>query len=222
MHVETNDPYAAAQDHDFVELQRARALIDTLRRIASGEAIALVGMALAIILLASHYQHDVFVYRDDAHGLTYQGQAEQTLTPSQSAIEQQLGYFIKAVRNVPGIDYRQADQNITLALQMTIDAPPQRAHQDMLAYLSDHANNPKLLGYAGEIRTVIDPVIVSPVSAQSWTISWVEESRRVGQKATRTFHQGTVMIAPPTISTDPKIASINSAGVEVMQYDLHI
>lgn len=184
--------------------------------------IAIAGLIVICVILATRYQHDVLVYRETTHGLTYQNEAMQTRTPSQLAIEAQLGAFVKAVRNIPGLDYALVDQNVLLALQMTADVAPQHAHQDMLAYFSNQANNPKLLGKNGEIRTVTDPVIVSPVSAQTWTVSWAEELVQPGKRLTKTFHQGTVMIADPLIPTDPQIAAINPAGVAVIQYDLHL
>jgi len=218
----SSDLYEAAQLHELGETQRAYKSADSWRRLASGLMIAVVGLILLCVVLASRYQHDVLVYRETAHGLSYQNEALQTRTPSQLAVEAQLVAFVKAIRNVPGVDYALVDQNVLLALQMTADAAPAHAHQDMIAYFSDAANNPKLLGKDGEIRTVLDPVIASPISAQTWTISWAEETTKPGHKAARVFHQGTLTIAPPMIPTDPQIASVNPAGVEVVQFDLHV
>lgn len=179
-------------------------------------------MSAACIVLASKNQHDVLVYRDGSRGLSYQGQALQAPPPSQVAIQAQLGAYVKAVRNVPGVDYPLVDQNVTLALEMTVDSAPTHAHQDIVAYFTDKANNPKLLGAAGEVRTVLDPVIVSPISQQTYTISWAEETKLPSQKPVRVFHQGTATIQPATIPTDPQIAAINPAGVQIVQSELHI
>lgn len=216
------DPYAEAQISDLGELQRAYRNADSWRRIASAAILAVLSLIVVCALLASHYQRDVLVYRESTHGLSYEDEAIQTRTPSQLAVEAQLTAFVKAIRNVPGIDYALVDQNVLLALQMTADVAPEHAHQDMVAYFLDVAHNPKLLGKDGMIRTVLDPVIASPVSSQTWTISWAEEMREPGQKPKRSFHQGTVTIAESMIPTDPQVAAINPAGVEVVQYDLHL
>jgi type IV secretory pathway TrbF-like protein len=218
----SNDLYEAAQLGDLGETQRAYRSADSWRRIASAEMIAIVGLILVCIVLATRYQHDVLVYRETSHGLSYQDEALQTRTPSQLAIEAQLGAFIKAVRNVPGIDYALVDQNVGLALQMTVDAQPAHAHSDMVSYFSDRANNPKLLGKDGEIRTVIDPIIASPISASTWTITWAEETSRQTQRPARVLRQGTVTIAQPVIPSDPQMAAIDPAGVEIVQFDLHL
>jgi type IV secretory pathway TrbF-like protein len=216
------DAYAAAQIADFGELQRAYKNGDSWRRIASVSLFAVLSLIVVCAVLASRYQRDVLVYREGTHGLSYDDEAIQTRTPSQLAVEAQLTAFVKAVRNVPGIDYALVDQNVLLALQMTADVPPEHAHQDMVAYFIDEEHNPKLLGKDGMVRTVLDPVIASPVSPQTWTISWAEEVRESEQKPKRTFHQGTVTIAEPMIPTDPQVAAIDPAGVEVVQYDLHL
>jgi type IV secretory pathway TrbF-like protein len=218
----SDDPYAAEQLADLGELQRAYRNADSWRRIASVALFAVLSLIFICALLASRYQHDVLVYREGTHGLSYENEAIQTRTPSQLAVEAQLAAFVKAIRNVPGIDYALVDQNVLLALQMTADVAPEHAHQDMVAYFLDAAHNPKSLGKDGMIRTVLDPVIASPISHQTWTISWAEEERESGQKFKRSFHQGTVMIAEPMIPTDPQVAAIDPAGVEVVQYDLHL
>jgi type IV secretory pathway TrbF-like protein len=218
----SDDPYAAAQLADLGELQRAYRNADSWRRIASAAILAVLSLVFVCASLASRYQRDVLVYRESMHGLSYEDEAIQTRTPSQLAVEAQLTAFVKAIRDVPGIDYALVDQNVLLALQMTADVAPEHAHQDMVAYFLDVAHNPKLLGKDGIIRTVLDPVIASPVSSQTWTISWAEEARESGQKPKRSFHQGTVTIAEPTIPTDPQVAAIDPAGVEVVQYDLHL
>jgi type IV secretory pathway TrbF-like protein len=216
------DPYAAAQIADLGELRRAYRNADSWRRIACAAIISVLSLIFVCALLASRYQRDVLVYRESTHGLSYQDEAIQTRTPSQVAIEAQLTAFVKAIRNVPGIDYALVDQNVLLALQMTVDVAPEHAHQDMVSYFLDATHNPKLLGKDGMIRTVLDPVIASPVSSRTWTISWAEEVRESGQKPKRSFHQGTVTISDPMIPTDPQIAAIDPAGVEVVQYDLHL
>ena len=216
------DPYVAVQIADLGELQRAYQNADSWRRIASVALFCVLSLIVVCVVLASRYQRDVLVYRESSHGLSYENEAIQTRTPSQIAVEAQLTAFVKAIRNVPGIDYALVDQNVLLALQMTADVAPEHAHQDMVAYFLDAAHNPKLLGRDGMVRTVLNPVIASPVSRQTWTISWAEEVRESGQKPKRTFHQGTVTIAEPMIPTDPQVAAIDPAGVEVVQYDLHL
>lgn len=216
------DPYVATQLADFGDLQRAYRNADSWRRIASVALFAVLSLIFVCALLASRYQRDVLVYREGTYGLSYENEALQTRTPSQLAIEAQLAAFVKAIRNVPGIDYALVDQNVLLALQMTADLTPEHAHQDMVAYFLDASHNPKLLGKNGMVRTVLDPVIASPISHQTWTMSWAEEVRDPGQKTKRIFHQGTVMIAEPMIPTDPQVAAIDPAGVEVVQYDLHL
>ena len=216
------DAHVADQTLALSETQKAQGVADSWRRVASGAILAIIGLVLAIVILATRYQHDVFVYQNGSHGLTFEGQAAQVVTPSQGAIEAQIGAFVKAYRNVPGLDYALDDQNVLLALQMTVDVAPQHAHQDTVAHFTDKANNPKLLGQSGTIRTVLDPVIVSPISEQTYTVSWAEEVTTVGHASRRDFHQGTVMIAPPVIPTDAAIAATNPAGVAIIQKDLHL
>jgi len=217
-----SDAYEAAQLDDLSETEKAEKRADSWRRVASGAMLAILGLIVVCVILSSKYQHDVLVYRETSHGLSYQDEAQQIRTPSQLAIEAQLGSFVKAIRNVPGVDYALVDQNVALALEMTVDVQPAHAHTDMIAYFTDKANNPKLLGAAGEVRTVLDPVIASPISANTWTLSWAEQVSKPGEKPSRSFHQGTLTIAPPTIATDPQLAAINPAGVEVVQADLHL
>lgn len=217
-----SDPYEAAQLEDLSAIDRARRDADSWRRVASAALLVSCGLVLACIVLASKSQHDVLVYRETSRGLSYQNEALQMRTPSQLAIEAQLASFIKAVRNVPGVDYALDDQNVGLALQMTVDASPAHANQDIRAYFLNDGNNPKKLGMAGEVRTVLEPVIASPISAQTWTVSWAEETTLAGRKPTRAFHQGTLTIAPPSIPTDPQVAVINPAGVAIEQFDLHL
>ncbi|GAC1313797.1 MAG: hypothetical protein NVSMB21_25060 [Vulcanimicrobiaceae bacterium] len=214
-----------ASDHQAAALdatEKAQNAADAWRRIASGAILVALGTIVALIVLSSRFQHDVFVYRDGAKGLTYQGQAIPAVTPSQAAIEAQIGAFVKAYRNVPGIDYALVDQNVLLALQMTADVAPAHAHQDAVAYFTAKANNPKLLGAAGMVRTVLDPVIASPISAQTYTVSWAEETTTTGHAPRRVFHQGTLTIAPPIVPTDAQTAATNPAGVVVIQTDLHL
>jgi type IV secretory pathway TrbF-like protein len=153
----STDSYAAAQIADLGELQRAYRNADSWRRIASVALFSVLSLIFVCALLASRYQRDVLVYREGTHGLSYENEAIQSRTPSQLAVEAQLAAFVKAIRNVPGIDYALVDQNVLLALQMTADIPPEHAHQDMVAYFLDAAHNPKLLGKDGMIRTVLDP-----------------------------------------------------------------
>jgi len=216
------DPYEKAQLADLEDLEKSERDADSWRRVASVEAIAVVGMVGLCLLLGSHSQHDVLVYREGVTGLSYQNEAIQTRTPSQLAVEAQLVSFVKAVRSVPGIAYALVDQNVELALQMTADSAPAHAHQDMIAYFTDPTDNPKTLGKNGEVRTVLDPVIASPVNPHSWVVIWGEEDRLQGQRPHRSMHQGTITIADPVIPTDPQVASIDPAGVEVIQYDLHL
>ena len=215
------DPYAAAQFDGLSDSERAWGVARSFRRLSSGLAISLIIALIAIIVLASKYQHDVLVFRETPRGLSYAGEPQQVLAPDQLAIEQQLGAWIKAVRNVPGLDYALVDQDVALALLMTADVSPAHAHTDILSYFRDPANNPKLLGKT-ETRTVLDPVIASPISGtQSWTLTWIEETTKSGVKS-RKFREGTVMIAPPSIPTDRQTAALDAAGVVVIQDDLHI
>ena len=180
-------------------------------------------MTLAIVLLTTRSQHDVLVYRENSHGqLSYQDEAVQRRTPSQLAVEAQLGAYIKAIRDVPGLDLALVDRNVTLALSMTADVQPARAHQELLSYFTDPTNNPKLIAHDGTVRTVLDPVIVSPISHLTYTVSWGEEVRKSSAKPRRDFHQGTVTIAEPVIATDPQVAAVNPAGVVVVEQALHL
>ncbi|GAC1501970.1 MAG: hypothetical protein NVS1B2_27260 [Vulcanimicrobiaceae bacterium] len=218
----TADPHERDQTLALGATEAAAKAADAWRRVASGAILGLVLATLAIVVLAGRYQHDVFVFRDTGKGLVYQGPAAQAVTPSQAAIEAQLGLFIKALRNVPGADYALVDQNVALARQMTVDLAPAHAHTDTIAYFTDKANNPKLLGATGFLRTVIDPVSAIPVSALTYELTWVEETAVPGHPSRRTVHQGVVTISPPAISTDPATVATNPAGVAIVQKELHL
>lgn len=216
-------PYEAAQLHDLGETQRAYRSADSWRRLASVLALSFVALSFAIVVLASKYQHDVLIFKENSHGvLSYQDEAVQRRTPSQLAIGAQLGAWIKALRDVPGLDFALVDRNVTLALSMTADVQPAHAHQELLAYFTDPTHNPKLIAKDGTVRTVLDPVIVSPISGLTYTVSWAEETTKPTAKAVRAFHQGTVTIADPVLPTDPQIAVLNPAGVIVVEQALHL
>lgn len=215
--------YAEAQAADLGEAERAYRSADSWRRVASIEGLALIAMTLALVLLTTRSQHDVLVFKENSHGqLSYQDEAVQRRSPSQLAVEAQLGAYIKAIRDVPGLDLALVDRNVMLALSMTADVQPARAHGDLLAYFTDPANNPKLIAHDGTVRTVLDPVIVSPISNLTYTVSWGEETRKPSGKPTRVFHQGTVTIADPVLPTDPQVAALNPAGVIVVEQALHL
>ncbi|MGH7709509.1 MAG: VirB8/TrbF family protein [Vulcanimicrobiaceae bacterium] len=219
-----SDPYVGAQVEALADTERAWAVARSFRRLASGLALAVLIALVSNVVLASKYQHDVLVFRETNHGLSYAGEAQQSLAPDELAIEQQLGAFVRALRDVPGLDYALVDRDVSLALLMTADVTPYHAHQDVMTYFRDPANNPKLLGKM-ETRAVLDPVIASPITGtRTWTVSWVEETvSRQGQgKKSRKLYQGTVTIAPPSIPTDRQTASLDAAGVVVVQYDLHL
>jgi type IV secretory pathway TrbF-like protein len=217
------NPYSEAQAADLGEAERAYRSADSWRRVASIEGLALIAMTLALVLLTTRSQHDVFVFKENSHGqLSYQDEAVQRRSPSQLAVEAQLGAYIKAIRDVPGLDLALVDRNVTLALSMTADVQPARAHQDLLAYFTDPTNNPKLISRDGTVRAVLDPVIVSPISNLTYTVSWGEETRKPSGKPSREFHQGTVTIADPVLPTDPQVAAINPAGVIVVEQALHL
>lgn len=218
------EAYAAAQRAGIVAEDRTEREKESWRRVATIEALALALLLVAVVVLAFKQQHDVLVYHEtNQTGLSYSGEAQQSLTPDNLAIEGQLGAFVKAVRDIPGMDFALVDRNVALALLMTADTSPAHAHTDMLNYFRDDANNPKKLWNEQQLtRTVLDPVIASPIgNTRSWNLTWAEETNAHGVK-TRKLYAGTVTIAEPRIPTDRQKAELDPAGVVIVQYELHI
>lgn len=179
-------------------------------------------LTVVVIVLAFKNQHDVLVFRDTKSGLAYAGEPQQSLTPDEAEIEGQLASWLKACRDVPGIDYALVDRNYNLCTGMMADVPPVNAYTRMVSFLNEDTNNPKKVG-KDTIRTVLDPVIASPIpGTRTWTLVWVEETEKNGVKQPRKWQQGTVTIADPRITTDRTKAAEGLTGVTVIQANLHV
>jgi type IV secretory pathway TrbF-like protein len=218
------DAYAAAQFRDVDESQRDRKAATSWRRLASGLVLGYVVLGGALWSLATRPPTAAVVYRETSRGLSYEGEAQQNLAPDELAIEAQLGAYVKAYRDVPGPDYALINRDVDLVLQTTADDPQAHVHAraDALAYFNAAETNPKILGN-DETRTVLDPVIASPIpTTNTWMLTWAEETDKNGVKS-RKLYSGSVTIAPnPHIPTDRQKAALNPAGILIIVSALHV
>ena len=216
------DPNEAAQRADYTETSRKRVEAVAWRRAFSGSAIVNILQAVGIITLASHYMHDVFVYRETpGQGISYVGQAAQELTPSNNSIAHALGEFVACRRNVPGDD-AAVDSCVNMLEIMTADVAPFHAHSDLLADYGKEENNPKFERkfFTRAVRRFDTDEIHTP-GTNTWQIQWIEDTTKDG-KTTPSIHNGEITIAPnPRLPTDQQAVNADPTGVQVVQYDLH-
>jgi type IV secretory pathway TrbF-like protein len=211
----------AAQRADYSERSRKRIEAVSWRRAFAGVSLLAVLLAISNIVLANKYQHDVFVFRETAQGISFAGQAAQELTPSNNAIASALGQFVACRRGVPGDD-AQVDQCVTQLEVMTADVPPYHAHSDLINDLSKEENNPKFerKTFTRSVRRLDTDEIHTP-GTNTWQIQWIEDLTKDG-KTTASLHNGEITIAPnPRLPTDQQALNADPAGVVVVQYDLH-
>jgi type IV secretory pathway TrbF-like protein len=210
----------AAQKADYTEKERKRIEAVSWRRFASAGMIANIILAIAVVVLAQKYQHDVVVFRETPHGFSYAGQASEELTPSNFAIASQLGEFVRAYRDVPGDDL-QVNRNVERLLIMTADSPPYHALSDMRAHFQQEENNPKVLrkDFTRTVRLNVDAL--HDPGTNTWRMTWIEDMTKNGN-VTTSIHEGALTIAPqPRLPTDQQVASADPAGIVVVQDELH-
>jgi type IV secretory pathway TrbF-like protein len=210
----------AAQKADYTEKERKRIEAVSWRRFASAGTIANIILGIAVVVLAQRYQHDVFVFRETARGLSYAGQASEELTPSHFAIASQLGEYVRAYRDVPGDDL-QVNRNVERLLIMTADAPPYHALSDLRAYFVKEENNPKILrkSFTRTVRLNVDAL--HDPGTNTWRMTWIEDTTKNGN-VTASLHEGALTIAPePRLPTDQQAVNADPAGIVVVHDELH-
>jgi len=209
-----------AQRAEYAENGRKAIDAATWRKFASAAMVlaflALVGDAI----LANKYTHDVFVFERTPHGLVYNGQAAEELTSQNFDIASQLGYWVRAKRDVPGDDL-MVDRNVELLEATTADVGQDHALSDLKSELS--ANNPKI--ERKDYTRSVDPNVdaLHQPGTNTWNLSWIEYvTTKNGVQQTPTLHHGYVVILPdPRLPTDNEHVNLNPAGVTVVHYELH-
>jgi type IV secretory pathway TrbF-like protein len=214
------NPDEAAQRAGYAENSRKAIDAATWRRVASG-AIVLAFLALvAVAILANKYTHDVFVFERTPHGLVYNGQASEELTPSNFDIASQLGYWVRAKRDVPGDDL-MVDRNVELLEATTADYGQDHALSDLKSELS--ANNPKI--ERKDYTRTVDPNVdaLHQPGTNTWLLTWIEYvTKKNGTQEPPSLHHGEVVILPDArIPTDNEHVDLDPAGVTVVRYELH-
>jgi type IV secretory pathway TrbF-like protein len=210
----------AAQRADYAENGRKAIDAATWRRFASAAMVLAFLALVAVVILANRYTHDVFVFERTPHGLVHNGEAAEELTPTNFDIASQLGYWVRAKRDVPGDDL-MVDRNVELLEATTADAGSDHALSDLKSELS--ANNPKI--ERRDYTRTVDPNVdaLHQPGTNTWNLSWIEYlTPRNGGQPKLSLHHGYVVILPdPRLPTDNDHVNLNPAGVTVVQYELH-
>jgi type IV secretory pathway TrbF-like protein len=225
-----DDSYKSAQFADLGELERANQSVDSWRRVASVEAIAVVAMVGLCAMLGSRPLQPPVVYHESENGLVlHRMEALTSLTADKVETAGAIVNYIKAYRNIPGSALAQAQQNFDLVNYMTKNSAPYHANSDVVAHFSAPENNPEQLGMNGVVRTVSNVVperrTIAPSQIQEWEATWHEDvSMKPGQPTVGSEQHALIVIAAnPQIKNNPDIsgvASLDTAGVEVIQSDL--
>jgi hypothetical protein len=230
---EVESPYAAAQIADFGNLEKSERNADSWRRVASVEAIAIVGMVGLCAMLGSRPLQPPVVYHESANGLIQQRiEPLQSLAPDKVAKTSAIINYVKAYRDVgPSMQTDEADYD--LVYYMTIDKQPYNEKTTVQASFSDPANNPKILGANGMVRVVsnIIPLLrpvsptAEPIEIEEWEVTWHEDlTTKPGQPSIPSEHHGLIFTkANPQVENNlglSGVASLDAAGVQVIHNDL--
>lgn len=212
--LEPNESYRVARQIEINIAAKAHQNEQSWRRIAFVEAVLLALAMIAIVVLGAKNQHDVLVYREDAHGLHVMSEAISTRTPSREEVEAQIVRWLRGLRDVPGgADYAAVDRDIHDVLAST--QSNSKALEDIRRFYTEQ--NPKVLS-ASLSRTVRD-VRVNSYTANTYSLDWSEDVRMGNRTYSRTY-SGRVTIVDPRIPDDPEIGLLNPAGVYVADFDL--
>lgn len=225
------DDYKSAQLADLGELERANQSVDSWRRVASVEAIAIVGMIGLCAMLGSRPLQPPVVYHESENGLVlHRMETLTSLTASNIDIAAQIARYVTADREVDGLAFGKEQANVDLVSAMTKDVRPYNAHAKAVEYFLAPEHNPQQLGMNGMVRTVSHVVphlsIGSTPQIQEWITTWHEEVTTMpGQPSTPSEHLATIVIKPnPQIQNNPdnpEAALMNPVGVEVIQSDIN-
>jgi hypothetical protein len=226
-----DDSYKSAQLADLGELERANQSVDSWRRVASVEAIAIVAMVGLCAMLGSRPLQPPVVYHESANGLVlHRMEALASLATDNPTTIAAVQNYVMAWREIPGTYIDQAKQNLALIDAMTVNEAQYNARTVAIAHFNDPENNPEQLGMNGVTRTPSNvscvPLTVFDNQAESFVCTWSEtESKKTGDAPISTpQHSGRITIrAKPHVQNNPNnpdAVSLNPGGVEVIQSDL--